>query len=205
MRSIVLNKMMNFVDNGSYTKEELEKIHYGFECIYIFITKGIVIFTIAYFLGILKYTALFSLFFGLIRSFACGLHAKSSISCLIFSTLLFIIIPYLCKVLVLNKIINIILLFVSTVLIYIYAPADTKKRPIINQNKRKRQKYISISIALSYIIASIFIEKGLILNTLSFSLTLESIMILPITYKIFKLPYNNYKSYLESHKLEGRI
>ena len=197
--------MMNFINNGSYSKEELEKIHYGLECIYIFITKGIVVFTIAYLLGILKYTLFFLTVYGLLRMFACGLHATKSWICMISSALIFIIIPYICKILIINKYIRIFLMIISTILIFIYAPADTKKRPIINKNKRLRFKIISTFISFTYITANLFIKNNFILNSLAFGLILETIMILPITYKIFNLPYNNYINYLKSHNLEGRI
>ena len=197
--------MIKFVDNGSYTKEDLEKIRYGFECIYILITKGVVVLTIAFFLGILKYTIVFLAIYGLVRTFACGLHATKSWICMISSILIFIIIPYLCKILIINKLVRLVIMGISTILIYIYAPADTKKRPIINKNKRLRLKIISTSIAIIYIIISLYIKKNFILNSLMFGLILETIMILPITYKTFKLPYNNYINYLKSHNLEGRI
>ena len=106
MRDVVLNKMMNFVNDGSYSKEQLEKIHYGFECIFIFITKGLIIFFIAFLLGILKHTLFFVAVFGFLRMFGCGIHAKTSISCLIASILLFIIFPYLCIILKVSRMIR---------------------------------------------------------------------------------------------------
>ena len=199
MREVILNKTMTFVQNDKYSKEDLEKIHYGLECLYIFITKGIIIFTVAYFLGILKYTLFFVITYGLVRTFACGLHATSSLACLIASTLLFLLFPFLSKVLIINNYIRLIVMLISTLLIYKFAPADTKKRPIINEKKRKKLKYISTFISLSYMILTLFIKKNFILNSLMIGLTLEAIMILPITYKIFKLPYYNYIDYLKSH------
>lgn len=204
MRDLIINKIMRLVDNGTYNKTALEEMRYGFECIYILITKGIIVFSFAYILGILKYTLFFSLTFGIIRTFACGLHASKSWICTISSLLIFIIIPFLCKILVINKIIRFILMLFMAVLIIKYAPADTKKRPIINKKKRKIYKVISASLALIYISLTFILKNNFILNSLLFSLLLETIMILPITYKIFKLPYNNYINYLKLHNLEGR-
>ena len=204
MRSAILNKTMNFVNDNSYSEEELEKIRYGLECIYIFITKGIVIFTIAYFLGILKYTLFFMIPYGLIRSFACGLHATKSWICMVSSIIIFILIPYLCKILIIDRLIRLFFMIISTILLFIYAPADTKKRPIINKKKRLKLKWISTIISLIFIVISLFIKKNFVLNSIMFSLILEVLMILPITYKIFKLPYNNYINYLKLHNLERR-
>ena len=188
---------MIFVNNSSYSKEDLEKIRYGLEAIYIFITKGIVVFTISYFLGLLKYTLFFLAIYGFIRTFACGLHASKSWICMIASILIFIIIPYACKTLVINQFIRIFVMIISAILIFIYAPADTKKRPIINKKKRKYLKIISTIISISYIIASFIVKNNIILNSLTFGISLETIMILPVTYKLFKLPYNNYINYLK--------
>ena len=96
-------------------------------------------------------------------------------------------------------------MIIMTILIFTYAPADTKKRPIINKKKRLRMKLISTIIAIIYTSICLFIKSNFILNTLMFSLVLEAGMILPITYKVFRLPYNNYINYLNSHNLEGRI
>ena len=197
LRDTLLNKMMLFIDNGTYKKDDLEKIKYGLEVIYIFITKSLVVFTISYFLGILKYTLLFSLFYSLIRSFACGLHAKKSWVCTLSSAIIFIIIPYLCKILILPTTIKFILSLLAIITIYRYAPADTQKRPIINKKRRKNLKVISTLITLIYIILIFTLKNHVLDNTLLLSIVLESIMISPLTYKIFKLPYNNYKNYIK--------
>ena len=203
MRNAVLNRMMLFINNDSYSKDELEKIHYGLEIIYIFITKGIIIFTISYLLGILKYTLTFFATYSILRSLACGLHATKSWICTLSSATIFIIIPYLCKLLIINNIVRIVIMIITTLLIFKYAPADTKKRPIINPKKRLFLKLASSSICIIYIISSFFIKENFILNAFMFSILLETMLILPTTYKLFKLPYNNYINYLEALKKEG--
>ncbi len=205
MRDVVINKMMLFINDGSYSKIDLEKIKYGLECIYIMITKGFVVFTAAYFLGILKHTLFFMIPYGLIRTTAGGLHASKSWICMISSLLIFIILPFASKILIIPKIVRLIIMFISTILISIFAPADTKKRPIISKVKRQRQKIISVIISILFIIVTFIVKNNFVLNSIMLGLALETIMILPITYKIFKLPYNNYINYLKSHNLEGRI
>lgn len=195
MREVVLNKMMSFSNNGSYSNDELERMRYGFEALYIFITKSIVIFATAYFIGILKYTLIFLAIYGLIRSFACGIHAKKSWICLVFSGVLFIGLPYLSSILTLNIHIKIILNIFSLIIIYKYAPADTKKRPIVNRKKRKFLKITSLIIAITYISLSLLLKNEFICNSLIFSLLLESFMITPMVYKIAGAEYANYKNY----------
>ena len=83
----------------------------------------------------------------------------------------------------------------------LYSPADTKKRPIVNKKRRKIYKILSTIISISYVTLSIIIKNSYIENCLIFSIILQNILISPITYKIFKLPYNNYKEYIKTHGL----
>ena len=79
------------------------------------------------------------------------------------------------------------------------APADTKKRPIVNKKRRLVFKIISTILAIIFSISAIIIKNKFLSNCLIFALVLENAMISPIVYKIFKLPYNNYITYLKEH------
>ena len=77
----------------------------------------------------------------------------------------------------------------------LYAPADTYKRPLINSKKRKIYKISSIFISLVYIIFIFIFKDNVISNYLFMGLLAASMMIHPVTYRMFQLPYNNYKTY----------
>ena len=77
-------------EKGKYSDEKLEEIEYGLETIYLTVTKLIIIFGVAFILGIVKETIVLLICYNLIRSSAYGLHASKSIYCLISSLLLFI-------------------------------------------------------------------------------------------------------------------
>ena len=197
MKNYVLNKALNIVNNKyNYSQTKLEEIRYGLEGIYLTITKSIVIFSIAFIFGILKELLIFLLFFNILRFTAFGIHAKNSIICLIYSSLIFLLLPVIAKYLVINKIVKIISFIIIIILIGKYAPADTEKRPIVSPKRRQTYKIISIIISISYMIISLSINNNFISNSLLLSLLLELIMINPLTYKIYKQPYNNYKTYL---------
>ena len=115
--------------------------------------------------------------------------------CWISSSISFIGIPYICKMFIFPNLIYLILPIICLVCFILYAPADTVKRPLINSKKRKIYKLLSIISCVTYFIIIIFISNFLIKNLLLFALILESILILPITYKIFKLPYKTYLNY----------
>lgn len=178
-----------------YDEEKLEVIAYGLEALYITITKTIVIFSIAFILGVLKEVFLISLFYNVIRTTAFGMHAKKSSHCYIISSVLFIGMGLLCKYVDFNLYVKLIIAALAFVTLVLYAPADTYKRPLINAKKRKIYKIITIINSLIYIILIIILRDNLISNYLVMGLLDASLMIHPLTYRMFQLPYNNYKKY----------
>ena len=196
MKKWFLESSINLIKkNKKYTNEEIELIEYGLEGIYLTITKAIIIFGIAIALGIFKEVIYLLIFYNLIRSQAFGIHASKSIYCLISSLTMFIGGAYLCKYLVIPLWIMIIITIICIICLLLYAPADTVKRPIVNTKKRKRFKFLSTLIGIIYLVLIIVFRDNSITNYILFGLIFEVIMILPITYKIFNLPYANYKNY----------
>lgn len=196
MKKIFLNMLMKNIDNDKYTKDEIEIIKYGYESVYITITKILFIILISLLLNIFKEVIIFLLIFNVIRTFAFGLHATKSSICLISSTLIFIGLPFILQYINLNSISKLLVGIILVIYIFIYSPADTYKRPIINKKRRQIFKYLSTFISIIYIVVSI-LTKNYISNCFLFSILLECIFISPITYRIFNLPYNNYLNYKE--------
>lgn len=197
MKKLIINKCMEFVTtyNKDLSQRDIDKIKYGLEGLYLTITKLIFIIIVSIILGIWKETLLLILIFNGIRLTAFGVHAKRSIDCLISSTLFFILFPILCIKLTIPLIIKIILFIPLTVLIGIFAPADTEKRPLINKKKRKIYKILSIIISIIYMTIAIVIKNNILSNCFIFAIVIQIIIMLPITYKIFGVSYNNYKTY----------
>lgn len=184
-------------NNRKISEEQLEIIEYGLESLYLTFTKIVIILLLSIILGILKETLLMILFYNIIRLFAFGLHAKNSIACLLTSLILFVGGAYISMYLNIDLIIKIILSLTCIILIAIYAPADTEKRPLINDKKRKRFKILSIIISFILTFLIIYYKDNIISNFMLIGFIESTIMVLPITYKIYGLPYNNYKSYRE--------
>ena len=196
IKNFVINNSMNMVQGlNKYNKEQLEEIKYGLEAIYLLITKFIVICLLSVILGLWKETLLLLLFFNLLRVTAFGIHASKSIYCWISSIISFLVIPYVSKILIIPNIVFIVISLICTILFSLYAPADTVKRPLINAKKRKIYKIITVLISIVYTISIFIIHNTIVNNLIMFAMILQVILILPITYKIFKLPYNNYKNY----------
>lgn len=197
MKKLIINKCMELVTtyNKDLSQRDIDKIKYGLEGLYLTITKLIFIIIVSIILGIWKETLLLILIFNGIRLTAFGVHAKRSIDCLISSTLFFILFPLICIKLTIPLIVKVILFIPLTVLIGIFAPADTEKRPLINKKKRKIYKILSIIISIIYMTIAIVIKDNTLSNCFIFAIVIQIIIMLPITYKIFGVSYNNYKTY----------
>ncbi|MBR3660453.1 MAG: accessory gene regulator B family protein [Bacilli bacterium] len=196
IKNYLINSSMNLINElGQYNEEKQAEIKYGLEGIYIAVSKVVVILFTSAILGLFKEAIMFLLLFNALRIVAFGLHASKSIYCWISSSISFLLIPYLSKTFEFPNIFYIVVSTISIISFILYAPADTIKRPLINTKKRHIYKLLSILLASIFIILIFIINNLLIKNLLTFALILETILILPITYKIFKLPYNNYKNY----------
>ena len=197
MKKNFLNYSVNIIaSNYDFDDIRLEEISYGLETLYLTVTKLVVIFGLAYLLGILKEVVLLLLCYNLIRSTAYGLHASKSIYCLISSITLFIGGVYLSKyIATIPLVIKIVLCTISIILLLKYAPADTVKRPLINAKKRWILKIKSCIKGIVYLILIIYFKDSVVSGYLLCGLVEAILMIHPFVYKIFSLPYDNYKEY----------
>lgn len=200
MKKFITYKIMNYIKTHTdYNEIKLKEIEYGLVSLYINIPKIIIIISLAFVLGIFKEVIIFMLLFNILRSFAFGLHATKSWICLLSSTLIFIGIPLICKYIYINNLIKFLICIIGTSLMLKNSPADTKKKPIVSKKRRLRLKIFSTILSIFFSISAIIIKYNFLSNCLIFALILENIMISPTVYKIFKLPYNNYITYLKEH------
>lgn len=200
VKKFIVNNCMKYIKkNTNHDDIKLKEIEYGLVSIYLSISKFIFISLVALFLGIFKEMIIFTLLFNIIRLPAFGLHATKSWICLLSSTFLFIMVPILCIYLNLNNFSIVFICLVCMLLILKNAPADTYKRPIVSKKRRTIYKILSTVIAIVFSISAIIINDNFLSNCFVFALILENILISPTTYKIFKLPYNNYITFLKEH------
>jgi len=200
MKKFIIGHCMNYIkSNGNYPNSRLQEIEYGLVSIYLTVSKLIVISIIALLLGIFKEMIIFTLFFNILRMPAFGLHATKSWICLISSSIIFILIPIMCIYLDINLYLKSIICIICIILMYKNAPADTYKRPIINKKRREIYKVISTILAITFGFIAILIKNEFISNCMMFTLILENALISPFVYKLFKLPYNNYITYIKEH------
>lgn len=180
-------------NNKDISNEKIDEIRYGLEGVYLTISKTIFIFALTYILGIFKEMFIMLIIFNLLRTTGFGLHAKKSWQCWVSSTILFIIFPLLSNYIVLPIYIKIIMGIFSIILIFIYAPADTYKHPLVNKKKRLIWKYLTTINTIILVFISILIKDNCIANLIIFAIYTEILLINPISYQLLDLSYNNYK------------
>ena len=179
----------------SYDNQHLEKLKYGLEAFYSFATKTGAIILFSIILGTFKETMLLIFFYTLLRSFAFGIHASSNLACWLITIPVFGIAPFIAKILIIPDYMKIFIIFIGILTFLFYAPADTYKRPLVNSIKRMRGKLLSLIAILPLQAIILFSSNQIIANLALFAIIFQIICIIPITYKIFKMPYNNYQTY----------
>ena len=196
MKKKFLNSSINLIKrNGKYSDEQIEIITYGLEGIYLSFTKMVILFSLAYILGIVKEFIILLISYNIIRSQAFGIHATKSVYCLISSILLFIGGALVCKYVNLPFWFSLSSAIICDICLLLYAPADTEKHPLVNKRKRKRFKFISFFLGIAFTFLILLFKDSFIVNYLVIGMIESILMILPITYKVFNLPYANYKTY----------
>lgn len=200
MKKFIIEKCMNYIKkNTKYNEIKLKEIEYGLLSIYLTISKFIIVSFISILLGIFKEMIIFSTLFNILRLPAFGLHATKSWICLLSTIVTYISITLLCIYITIDFTFKIIISSLCIILMFKNAPADTQKKPIVSKKRRAKLKIISTILAIIFSISAIIIKNNFLSNCLIFALILENILISPITYKLFKLPYNNYITFLKEH------
>ena len=191
MKEVFLKHSLQLITaNREWDEESLEKIRYGLEGIYLTIVKLVILLALAIILNIERLFLINLVFFNILRFFAFGVHARNSTQCLITSTVMFIIFPILSTSIDFPLPVQIIIASICVLLFLLYAPADTHKRPQKNRKKRQTRKAFAVTIAIVYVLLIIMLKD--LSQIIICSLMTETIMILPITYRILGVPYKNH-------------
>lgn len=200
IKNVIISKSLNMISDiyPDYSETKINEIKYGLESIYLSLTKVIVILFISLLLGIFKESVIVLLFFNIVRTTAFGIHATKSWICWVSSSILFIGIPYLCIYCNIPGFVDYIMIGFSIICYLLYAPADTKKRPLVKKNRRLKFKILTLIIAVIYLLIFLNTNNIFIKNVIACTMMLEAVLIHPLTYRMFHLPYKNYERYVFS-------
>jgi len=196
---IITNKLsekcLNFIKNNTPIPEaDLEKIYYGLQVIMMDISKSIILLTTAYLLGVLKYTFIAFIVFAVLRVSASGVHANSTLQCIIVNYILFLGNVYLSLSFSINIIIQSIIFIISLILVFLYAPGDTEERPLVSKKIRRYLKIKSLIIVTIFYITILLIKTNIYTNLITYSILEASLITTPIVYRLFGKKTNNYKN-----------
>ena len=195
MKQLFLENSMNFICKyQSISDYDKKKVKYGLEGLYLTITKMVLLTILALLLNMFKEFILVVVFFNVIRYTGFGFHAEKSYQCLLFSTFNFIAIPFLLLHIQLS---NFFVYTICAICIFYYllfAPADTKKRPLSNKRKRIIRKIITVMIGFIYTLMIILLNNTYWTSIILSAMIIQAIIISPLIYRLFNQSYNNYKA-----------
>lgn len=136
----------NIAKSLSQSQEQYEVNVFALKWLLHTITGFSLIYTVAYFLGVLKVSLIISLTAYILRSFSGGGHSKSPVTCIVLSVayvnIAAITVIKYCSLLTNTQALagTLVLLGIGVILIKFYAPADTPQKPIISDAFRKKLK-----------------------------------------------------------------
>jgi len=182
MRDKVVNNIMLKIKNNNKNLNDIKlaEVKYGLQGLYTLITKTSVIILLSLIFNIFVEFIIFFIFYSILRSVGFGTHASSNLKCWIFSTLFLLGIPILMTRIKIKLIYKIILWIIFFINFLVFAPADTKKRPMINKKRKLKFKFILLIFSILYLFIIIYLDS--ISNIILGSMFLESLLVNPIGY-----------------------
>lgn len=175
--------------------ERAEIIMYGLQNIIGELPKGIIILLIAYFLGIFKITLISVLIIAPYRCFSGGVHMKTHIGCIIYTSILYSGSALLGKYIILTGITKYIIAFTlwgfCMFMIKLYAPADTENVPILRAKERRQKQVFSYIILTFEFIMAILISNTTIAGIIIFGDFIQTLTITRFAYKITNNKYGH--------------
>lgn len=173
--------------------EKAEVINYGLQNIVGEIPKVFIMLAVAAILGIFPLALFTFVILFPYRGASGGVHLKTHIGCIIFTTLFYCAIPFVSQYFVLEGIAKYIVIgcvwIFGMIMIKLYAPADTEAVPILaKKDRRKKQifSYITFSLGL---IAACIIQNNVISNILILANFIQTITITKFVYRLAKSKY----------------
>ena len=201
MKEKFINSSLTFIMKYQECDDlKIKKLKYGLEGIYSLIVKLSVVILIALLTNNLSTTLLFLLFYAGIRTFSFGWHAKTNIACWISTITIYNIIPLLIIKITIPNFIGYVILGIALLSMVIWAPADTPKRPLIRKEQRLKAKILSILVITLYFIIYLITDIQIIKNSILYAITIQTILVNPLTYKLTNTQFNNYKYYKKRTK-----
>ena len=163
-----------------------EKLQYGIYVFYLNTLKTLLLIVISLILGILPYIAVFAFAYGSLRIYSFGVHLKSTWLCTLLGLAYYLGSTYLALNVCIPIAVKAFIILLCAVCFFIYAPAQTRKRPI-PEHQRKALKPKSVAMFLVVTVCMFVLHNFPVYSSLVFMAAVcQTINLLPVTYKIFR-------------------
>lgn len=183
MSSYILNRL---IKDKNYDTLKIMKLKLGLDILIINIPKYMILLLISYYLNILFYTVIMCIVFGILRSTSFGVHASSSLRCLITSLTLFVGGVYLCMYISISITFYLLISILLIISYYKYAPLSSHKYAKLSTKHKNYLKHCTLLSLLFILILAFIINDNTIKNIVLLSSFYQLVSIFPITCKILK-------------------
>lgn len=162
-----------------------DRLWYGTYVFYLNVCKTVALVIVALALGILPYVLVFMAALGLLRAFSFGVHLSNPALCTALGFAYYLGFTYFSLVVPVPLAVEALLLGLCVLAVARYAPAQTKRRPI-KEKDRKPFKVKSLCVLLVEAVAVIVLHGAYpVYSTLICTAAVcQSANLLPITYKL---------------------
>ena len=173
--------------------ERAEVIFYGLQNIVGEIPKVFIMLVVAYILGIFWLSLFTFVALFIYKGASGGVHLKTHIGCILFTTGFYCIIPYISQFFVMPDLVKYIVISLiwifGMIMIKLYAPADTEDVPILAKKDRKKKRIVSYITFTIGLIAACIIQNNVISNILILANLIQTITITKFVYRLTKSKY----------------
>lgn len=196
MREAFAERNIKFICKyNNYSEKEIIKMRYGLQVLYTIITKTGGILLLSLLLNAFKEALVLMLLYGTLRIFGHGIHTNKSSECWFISIICYAICPLLIKFYTFDFKYVLLSFVISFIGFILWAPADTPKKPLIRKNRRIFFKIATCIISLILLFISYKNYSQFLTNCIFFAYLMELIAVCPLTYKLLKISFNNYKTF----------
>ncbi len=169
------------ITHNIVAEEKREAYTYGFELLFESLFFFGITFIIALLTKTLIFSALFIFSYKMLRQYTGGFHCKTAEMCLVVSVMIYLVILllYILDVYLIEFTLA-VGVFISTIIIFIFSPRESKNRPLESGEKKK---YRVMSIVIATIIAlvaaiSYRLNISFLFYSSSCSLTADAVLII---------------------------
>lgn len=186
MNDYIIDKLTRYFIKGleDPSNDNIDILRDGITVFVLNVPKTIALVFTAIFFNKLQTLIIVMLFYGIIRSFSKGIHAKTSWGCFIMGMLNYWGIALISPLFELSKISYNITFLICFILYAIYAPTVLDARPVGKTQHRNLKSASLITLAAYCLIGNTYQQT--LGNIILLSVISQLICILPLTYKLTK-------------------